>query len=119
MSDPIQDALAAIEADGRRDTLAAACYDALRREYLEAAMSGDPSTLVRTPGDKIDKRSVLFLFQNAIDGIYEDAATEVLRTLAAAAKGEDVALRASALLSQLARDHAEEYADELAQGDES
>lgn len=89
-----------------RDDMAARLYVELRRELMSALL-GDPQTMVSTPGFK-HSTSASDIFFDDFAGTDSDARRDTLiRLLGDAAKGEDVQLRASELLADIARRHAE------------
>lgn len=91
----------------RRDDMAARLYVELRRELMSALL-GDPQTMVSTPGFKPRHTSASDVFFDDFAGTDSDARRDTLiRLLGDAAKGEDVQLRASAFLADIASRHAE------------
>lgn len=90
-----------------RDDMAARLYVELRCELMSALL-GDPQTMVSTPGFKPRHTSASDVFFDDFAGTDSDARRDTLiRLLGDAAKGEDVQLRASELLADIARRHAE------------
>lgn len=91
----------------RRDARGTALYVQLRDE-LQAALMTDPQTEVSTPGFKPGHTAAVEVFFDDLAGTDSDERRDTLiRLLADAAKGEDVQLRATAYIADLAKRHAE------------
>lgn len=90
-----------------RDDHAAGCFDNLRSE-LTAALLSDPQAKVSTPGFGAKTMPAAEVFLDDYAGIGSDERLHTLvRLLGDAAKGEDVQIRAMALIADLATRHAE------------
>jgi hypothetical protein len=91
-------------AAARRAALAADAYDELLTEFFAAIEAGDASAEIRTPDYGYDSTlgSVLG------DALHEndDRASEFVRFLRDAMRGEDVQLRAAEMVARVARAHA-------------
>ncbi len=92
----------------RRDTRGTALFVQLRDE-LQTALLTDPQAEVSTPGFKASGgMSAADVFFDDFAGTDSDVRRHTLiRLLADAAKGEDVQLRASEFIADLAKRHAE------------
>lgn len=99
-------------------------HRALLAEFIHAWRTG-PDTLVRTPG-YCDKAAGIGKPQIPIstvvaDDLYGQTIEQLMLIVRDAADGQDVAMRCSALIAALAKEHANYHADALAiemEGDE-
>jgi hypothetical protein len=95
-----------------RDDIGGECFDRLRNE-LTAALLNAPQSLVSTPGYGTKQMPAAEVFLDDYAGIGSDARLHILVTLLAdAAKGQDVQLRAMALIDDLGRRFAEFHVDD-------
>jgi hypothetical protein len=92
------------DAAAKRAALAADAYDELLAEFFAAVEAGDASAVIRTPDYGYDSTlgSVL------CDALFsdDDRASEFVRFLRDAMRGEDVQLRAAEMVARIARAHA-------------
>lgn len=91
-------------------------YESLHTEFL-SAVENDPAQMIYTPGFDTKWTSAMDVWADQYAGSNGDELLhETIRTIGLAAKGENVALRAQALIAQFATKHASfhrEDAEEL------
>jgi hypothetical protein len=92
------------DAAARRAGLAADAYDELLAEFFAAVEAGDASAEIRTPDYGYDST----LSQVLCDALFGDdeRASEFVRFLRDAKRGEDVQLRAAEMVARVAKTHA-------------
>ena len=92
------------DAASRRADLAADAYDELLAEFFAAVEAGDASAEIRTPDYGYDSTLGSVLGDALLEN--DDRASEFVRFLRDAMRGEDVQLRAAEMVARIATSHA-------------
>jgi hypothetical protein len=92
------------DAAARRAALAADAYDELLAEFFAAVEAGDASAVIRTPDYGYDSTLGSVLCDDLFGD--DDRASEFVRLLRDAMRGEDVQLRAAEMVARIAKAHA-------------
>jgi len=93
------------DAAARRAELAADAYDELLAEFFAAIEAGDASAVIRTPDYGFDSTLTSVLGDALLED--DDRASELVRLLRDARRGEDVQLRAAEMVARIAKAHAQ------------
>lgn len=110
----------AIAEQSRRANFARSAYSMLLREMTDALLN-DPTRVVRTPagcdaiGGRCEMPAAEVIFESFSGASGEQVLHEALQIIGAAARGEDVMLRAALWVSEQAAAFAKWHADDMVQ----